>query len=336
MAKKKINTVKLGVFVMAGLAFLISLLYVIGKNQNLFGNTFPLKARFDNVRGVMPGNNIRFAGINAGTVKSVEVLNDTTIEVTLFIKTKMKKYIHKNATVSISTDGLMGNKLLNIESAKSPAPLVEEGDILYSTQGPDTDEMLKVLNSTNNDIAAIAKELKQTTQRLNGSKAIWTVLDDESLPANIRQSISRIRNASGNMDRMMMNLDAIVDDVKQGKGSVGEILADTSMAKEVKDAVGKIKRIGERADSLTIQINTLVASVNNEINNGEGTVNAVLKDKEMATRLNNSVKNIEEGTRAFNENMEAIKHNFLFRGYFKKLEKKKAATVSSSNYYLSK
>ena len=333
MTKKKINTVKLGVFVMAGLTFLILLLYVIGKNQNLFGNTFALKARFDNVRGVMPGNNIRFAGINAGTVKSVEVLNDTTIEVTLFIKTKMKKYIHNNATVSISTDGLMGNKLLNIESARSPAPLVEEGDILYSTQGPDTDEMLRVLSTTNNDIAAIAKELKQTTQRLNSSKAIWTILNDESLPVNIRHSLSKIRNASENMNRMMINLDAIVDDVKEGKGSVGELLADTAIAVDVKAAVKKIKRIGERADTLSLQINALVASVSNEINNGEGTVNAVLKNKEMADRLNNSFKNIEKGTQAFNENMEAIKHNFLFRGYFKKLEKqRKSGAVSSSNY----
>ena len=148
MARKIINRVKLGVFVLAGLGFLILLLYIIGKNQNMFGSTFILKARFDNVHGLMPGNNIRFAGIDAGTVRSIKVLNDTTIEVSMLVKNKMKGYIRKNATVSISTDGLMGNRLLNIEAAKRPAALVDEGDILLTTQGPDTDEMLNVLNST--------------------------------------------------------------------------------------------------------------------------------------------------------------------------------------------
>ena len=164
MARKTINTVKLGIFVITGIVVLVMLLYVIGKNQNLFGNTFQLKARFENVNGLMPGNNVRYAGINAGTVKSVEVLNDSTVEVTLLIRSKMKDFIFANATVSIATDGLMGSKLVNIESAKSPAPLVKEGDILQSSLSPDTDEILRVLNTTTGDIAVIARELKFTVK----------------------------------------------------------------------------------------------------------------------------------------------------------------------------
>ena len=166
MANKVFNTARLGIFVIAGLAFLILLLYIIGRNQNLFGNTFTLKARFNNVHGLMAGNNVRFGGINAGTVKSVEVINDTTIEVSLLVKQKMKQFIRKNAIVTIGTDGLMGNKLISIEPVNATAELVEEGDILYSSSGPDTDDMIKVLDNTNNDIAIIAGELKQTVQRL--------------------------------------------------------------------------------------------------------------------------------------------------------------------------
>ncbi|HEU0109847.1 MAG TPA: MlaD family protein, partial [Flavisolibacter sp.] len=203
MAKRSINTLKLGTFVIAGLGFLVMLLYVIGKNQNVFGNTFMLKARFENVHGLMPGNSIRFGGIDAGSVKKIEVLNDTTIEVTLLVKSKMKNYIHKNATVNIITDGLIGNKLINIQPVKAKAPVVEEGDILYSTKALDTEEMLAVLNTTNNDIAVIAKELKQIVTRINESKVIWGILEDESLPASIRQSLYRVKTASASMATMM-------------------------------------------------------------------------------------------------------------------------------------
>ncbi|HEY0749859.1 MAG TPA: MCE family protein, partial [Chitinophagaceae bacterium] len=75
MAKRTIPHIKLGIFVLAGIAFLILLLYIIGKNQNLFGKTFMLKARFEKTNGLMRGNNIRFAGIDAGTVKSVNIIN---------------------------------------------------------------------------------------------------------------------------------------------------------------------------------------------------------------------------------------------------------------------
>jgi phospholipid/cholesterol/gamma-HCH transport system substrate-binding protein len=332
--KKKINSLKLGVFVMAGLAFLILMLYAIGKNQNMFGKTFLLKVRFDDVRGLMPGNNIRFGGIDAGSVKSVDMLNDTTIEVSMLIKAKMKNYIRKNAKASITTDGLMGNKLLIIESAKIPAPFVEEGDILYSEQGPDTEEMLKVLSATNNDLASIAKELKQTTQRINSSKAIWSILSDESLPVNLRLSLSKIKTASDHMNTTMMDVHTIITDVKSGKGSLGELITDTAIAASIKDAVAKVKKVGMKADTISSQINELVSSINNEVNSGQGTMNALLKDKQMKDRFSESLKNIEQGTQTFNENMEALKHSFLFRSYFRKLEKqKKAAAPSATTKY---
>jgi phospholipid/cholesterol/gamma-HCH transport system substrate-binding protein len=323
MTQKTSHSIKLGIFVLAGLGFLIFLLYVIGKNQNLFGNTFMLKARFENVHGLMKGNNIRYAGIDAGTVKEIVVLNDSTIEVTLLVQSKMRQFIYKNALVSIGTDGLMGNKLLNIESARHPAPLVEEGDILYSSQSMDTDAMLKVLNATNNDIAVIAKELKQTITKLNSSNTIWTILNDETVPNNIRLSLFRIKDASGKMDQMMVNLNDIILDMKNGKGSIGELLTDTTIAEDLKIAVSGLKNMSTSADSLSLRINALMVSLDDDINYGGGTINTLLKNKEMAERLHQSLKNIEEGSESFNETMDAVKQSFLFRGYFKKQEKVK-------------
>ena len=99
---------------MAGLVFLILLLYVIGKNQNLFGSNFRFMVHFDNVHGLMRGNNICFGGIDAGIVKEIQVINDTTIEVRMLVKTKVRAFILKNEVVFIGTDNLIGNKILNI------------------------------------------------------------------------------------------------------------------------------------------------------------------------------------------------------------------------------
>ncbi|HEY6063153.1 MAG TPA: MlaD family protein, partial [Chitinophagaceae bacterium] len=305
MARRTINNVKLGVFVLGGLVFLVLLLYMIGKNRDLFGNTYVLKARFENIQGLVSGNNIRFSGIHAGTVKSVKILNDTVIEVTMLIEKKMKSIIRKNAMVSIGTDGFVGNKVINISPSKQRALLAVEGDVLLSKKAVDTEDMLQTLYKTNNDVAVIATELKTTVQRINNSSALWEVLNDKSLPQDLRTAVANIRAATGKAGNMVDNLNLIVADVQNGKGSVGSLLKDTSFAQNLNDAVLRIRSIGDEAGQLATEISKVVAGINQDLNNGRGTANALLKDSMMVIKLNASLDNIQKGTDGFNQNMEA-------------------------------
>jgi phospholipid/cholesterol/gamma-HCH transport system substrate-binding protein len=328
MANKLNNNLKLGSFVLAGLFFLVLLLFMIGKNKNLFGNTYVLKARFENIQGLVAGNNVRFSGLQAGTVKKVTILNDTTIEVTLLIETRMKRIIRKNAQAAISTDGLVGNKVVNISPAHQPASLAEEGDILLSKKAVNTDDILQTLSETSKDVADIATELKTTVMRFNNSNGLWALLNDETLPQNLRLSLANINLATTKAGLITNNLNDIVLNVKNGKGSVGKLLKDTSFAYNLQEAILKIKAVGEEADSLAGEINKMLAGIQHDINYGKGSVNALFKDSLMVVKLNNSLDNIQKGTDGFNQNMEALKHNFLLRGYFKKKERLKKNNIS--------
>lgn len=323
MAKKIINSVKLGAFVLGGLLFLVLLLYMIGKNQDLFGDTYELKARFENIQGLVPGNNVRFAGIHAGTVKRVKILNDTIIEITMIIDTKMKNIIRKNVIVAIGTDGLVGNKVVNITPGHQPAPFAEEGDILTSKKAVDTDEMLQILYRTNNDIAVISADLKVAVQRINNSNGLWNLLNDQTIPQNVKTAVTNIRLATAKAIITVDNLNNIVTDVKKGKGSAGKILYDSSIAQNLNEAIIKIKIIGNEANTVVQHVNDITSGLQQDINNGKGTLHAILKDSMLVQQLNQSLNNIQKGTDGFNQNMEALKHNFLLRGYFRKLERQK-------------
>ena len=323
MAKQTINNVKLGIFIIAGLLLLIIGLYMIGRDSNLFSKNYVLKARFENVQGLTPGNNIRYAGIQVGTVKKVAIINDTSIEVTMLIEKEMKQFIRVNDVVSISTDGLMGNKLLQITPSKDGSAFAISGDVLRTKKLISTDAMLELLNRTNQNVAVISEDLKNTVQRINNSKALWQVLDNEALPKNIFKSISNIRSATVKADLMVKDLQTIIADVKQGKGSMGKIITDTAIAYNLNEAIEKIKLVGNQADILAADLHAFTLSVKNDVNNGKGTVHSLLKDSILVQKLNNSLQNIEKGTDGFNQNMEALKSNFLFRGYFRKLEKQK-------------
>lgn len=323
MATRRIDNVKLGIFVLVGLIMLIFALYMVGKDTNLFSKNYILKVQFDNAKGLMIGNNVRYAGIQVGTVKKINFLNDTTIEVVMLIDEKMKSYIHKKDEVSIGTDGLVGNKILNITHGEDRTALAENDDILVTKKNIDTDEMLEVLNKTNVNIALISEDLKMTVQRLNSSTAFWEILNDKTLPTNLKKTLVNVRNATDKADNLVAELQTVVSDIKNGKGSIGGILRDTAMLVNLNSAVDKIKLVGDNANNLANELNILTQGVKQDINNGKGTINTVLKDTVLVQKLNQSLNHIEEGTSNFNQNMEALKHNFLFKGYFKKLEKNK-------------
>lgn len=325
MQHKTLNNVKLGLFVMAALLFLVVLLYLIGKNRNLFGNTYELKARFENVQGLVPGNNVRYAGIQAGTVKAIRILNDTTIEVTMVIEQKMQTVIRRNALLSISTEGLVGNKVINIMPAKETAALAAEGDVLSSKKAIDTDEMLQTLSQTNRDVAIIAAGLKETVTRINNSRALWLLLDDTSIPAEVRKSLAHIRQATQKVSSMADHLNIVAEDLKNGRGMAGALLRDTALAASLNDAMQKIHSAGVQADSVTRRVNQTMALLQTDVQEGKGVVHALLRDTALVKKIAVSLDHIEKGTDGFNQNMEALKHNFFFRGYFRKLEKEKAA-----------
>ncbi|MES2330680.1 MAG: MlaD family protein [Bacteroidota bacterium] len=323
MRTAKINNVKLGVFVLSGLVFLVVLLYMLGKNISLFGSTYVLKARFENIQGLVAGSNVRYAGIQAGTVKEIGILNDTTIEVVMLIEKDMQSVIRKNAVVSISTDGLVGNKVVNISPSKQTAELAKEGDALFSRKSVNTDDMIQTLYNTNQDVAVIAASLRTTVQRINENNNLWKLLNDKSIPSGIKASIANIRIATGSAENMIDNLNSIIGDVKNGKGSAGILLRDSSLANNLNAAVQKIGAVSAGIDSLSSHMRMMVDGIGNDINSGKGVMNALLKDSGVVIKLNNSLDNIRKGTDGFNQNMEALKHNFLFRGYFSRLEKEK-------------
>jgi phospholipid/cholesterol/gamma-HCH transport system substrate-binding protein len=317
MRIKTVDSAKLGLFVIAGLMFLILTLYMIGKNRNLFGSTFTLYASFDNVNGLVAGNSVRFSGIDVGTVKDVQIVDDSSIYVTMIIERKVKKYIKDNAIATIGTDGLMGNKLINISVQPGPAQIVEEGNILRSLKPVETEEMLRTLNTTNDNIAIISRNLREITNKLNNSNSLWTLLSDSTLAVDIKQTAIDIRKTGRNVADFTAELNSMAEELKQGRGLAGSLLKDTITFYRLDQSMRDVREASRNVAALTSDLKIMIGN----IEQGKGTVGVLLSDTVWAEKLHHSITNIEEGTARFSENMEAMKHNWLFRSYFKKQEK---------------
>ena len=294
MDKTVSKNIRLGFFVLIGTTFLIYALYMIGSKRNLFGSTFRINAMFHNVNGLMSGNNVRFDGIDVGTVESVKILNDTSVKVTMVIETDLKSFIRNDALVSIGTDGLMGNKLVNINSLTNTAPFIKQGDTLSTVRPIEMDEMLRTLNRTNDNIATITDNLKTITGKVNSPNTLWSLLMDTVVADNIKEAIVNIRVTGKNSANISGDLSTIVKSIKEGKGSVGAVLTDTSFSDELHQSIVNIKLISSRAATITGDMSRIIASTDS----GTNTVGRLLMDTTFVPNLNKSMVNVNNDSQS--------------------------------------
>jgi phospholipid/cholesterol/gamma-HCH transport system substrate-binding protein len=236
----------------------------------------------------------------------------------------MKNVIRRNALASLGADGLMGNKVINIVPQQGMADYAVDGDLLPSRKAVDFDDIMRTLAGTSENIGTISEGLKLTVARINNSQGLWKLLADSSLDLSLRKTARNLQTATGNAAIMAGDIRDMVADVKAGKGNAGILLRDSAMSLSLQETIKQLEDVVSNANRLATDLDKITQNIDREVQQGEGSVNLVLKDTALAGNISRTLVNVEKGTAAFNENMEAMKHNWLFRGYFKKQEKEKA------------
>ena len=310
---------RLGSFVLVGTILFIAGVYLVGQRQDMFKKTFTLSSYFQNVNGLQKGNNVRYSGINIGTVKNIVMINDSTIKVEMSIEEKIISHIKKNAIATIGSDGLVGNMIVNIVPGKGASEIIENENIIESYSKIGTDDILNTLNTSTENAAILTSDLLKITNSIaKGKGTIGVLLNDTIMAQDLKQSISNLKMASHGASNTIIELNSIVSSLNTDDNTVLGMLLNDSIS------AGKLKIIVTNLETSSTEIETLLGNVNtvvDDFNSSDGTYNYIVKDTSLVNSLKSTLKNINEGTDKFNQNMEALKHNFLIRGYFRKLER---------------
>ncbi|WP_445719652.1 MlaD family protein [Flavobacterium sp.] len=320
MEKTDQQKIRLGLFIIIGSLFFLAAIYFVGNKQNLFGNTSNLKAVFGNVSGLQVGNNVRYAGMDIGTVKSIEMINDTTINVAMAIEDKMLVHIKKDAIATIGSDGLVGNMIINIIPGKGNANAVIPGDIIQSYSKSSTDEMLKTLDVTNKNAALLTADLLKITHEINnGNGTIGTLLKDSMMSKDLKETIKNLKETTQGTTASVNNLNKMILSLNQKDNVIG-VLKDKEVAIKVKTIIDNLEKSSGEIDKVVTNLNATITN----IKEGKGALNYLSNDPNLVKKIDSTMINLNEASYKLNENLEALKHNFLFRGYFKKQAKEKA------------
>jgi phospholipid/cholesterol/gamma-HCH transport system substrate-binding protein len=272
------------------------------------------------VSGLQAGNNVRFSGINVGSVISVNIQNDSTIEVLMRIKEEVRQFIKSDALVTIGTDGLMGNMIININPGRGNAPIVSDNTLLQSYSRVKTDDILKTLNMTNENAAMLTRSLLEVVESIQHGKGTLSYLVyDTMLRINLFQSVSNLQKATNKTNQLLSSLQKMSNDIESGEGLAGYLLRDTTTSSRLVASMAGLQQASFNIQQSTDSLKVFIQKLNTQ----KGTLNTLISDTTMANNLKETIYNLNKGTAKFDENMEAMKQSFLTRKYFKEQEKKK-------------
>lgn len=328
MRRNESQNLKLGIFVLLGVVIFILAIFFIGSRQNLFGGNTTISSVFKDVNGLQAGNNVRVSGVNVGTVKNIEFINDSAISVDMLINDSTLRLINKNAVATISSDGLVGSMIVNIFPGDSRyAPAITSGDTIESISKIATADMLTTLNTTNENAAMLTADLLKITNSINkGEGVLGALLKDELMQKDLRKSIINLERSTTEVNKTLGTVNGVLGRIDYENSVAGILLSDSSAARNISNLIVNLKNSSEEISAVALDLRSFTES----LESGEGALNYILNDTSFVNNIDATLQNAEEATSRFNENMEALKHNILFRGYFRRLERQKAREAGNN------
>lgn len=313
------NLLKLGIFVLAGTAVLVLGLYMLGTKRDLFSRTVDVTASFREVNGLRTGNNVRYAGIDVGTVEAITIMSDTEVVVNMMIRIDAAEHIRSNAVAEIASDGLMGNKLVNILPGDGTGEPLADGVRIATAPGLDTDAMLRTLGRSNENLMAITNDLRELAVRLNSEKGLLRILSDTLLVSDVRSVVIDVRGTAANANELTQRANAVVRDLQEGKGALGALVSDPATEEQVRGLLLNLQHVSDSLMLVTRELGHFAGGLNAE----GGLGHTLTRDTAVVADVKRTIANLDTSAATLSEDLRALQRNWFFRKFFKEKERAK-------------
>lgn len=204
MEKTTGNKMKLGIFVSAAISLFIAGIYFIGERSQLFNSTFNISGIFKDISGLQVGNNVRFCGINVGVIEDIQQITDSTVRVEMVIEEDTRRFIKKNAKAIISSDGLMGSKIVLIIPGTVGNKEISNNDIIETAQPINMDDILLKIKVSSDNAANITNDLSAILLNIReGKGTIGKLFMDSAFAQTVNDAMINIKQGAGGFKQNM-------------------------------------------------------------------------------------------------------------------------------------
>lgn len=310
-----------GLFITFGLLILAAGVFTLGGQKKTFAPSLTLKAVFADVNGLQKGDNVWFSGVKVGTVKAVDFYGTSQVRVTMHVEKKAQEFIRKDARAKIGAEGLIGNKIVVLYGGTPQAGHITGGEQLQVEKTFSTEDMLATLQKNNENLVAITTDFRTVSSRLvNGEGTAGALLTDATLYKSLQNTAANLQMAARHSEELSSRIADFTARLKTPGTLAHGLVSDTVIMSNLQLAVQHINDAAGEASSFTSNLKT----ASYQLNTNDNALGLLLNDGQTAVQVKNIIRNLDAGSRKLDENLEALQHNFLFRGYFRKKARREA------------
>jgi phospholipid/cholesterol/gamma-HCH transport system substrate-binding protein len=317
------QAVIVGLFVSIGIAILAGGVLTIGGLTEAFSRTVRVSAVFDDAGGLQTGDSVWFSGVPVGTVKDVGFAGGPQVEVEMAIARDASTYIHTDALAKVGTDGLIGNPIVIVYEGSAGAPSITDGTVLTAGDAASMDDMLAMLQENNANLLAITEDFRSVADQIaSGEGTVGKLLSDDRLYTDVRQTVDTLRDASVNAEVLTANLATFADKMNQPGNLPNQLVTDQETYASIQSTVAQLEAVADDAARI-------VGGVEEGATNPDTPIGTLLRDEEAGGDLKQTLEQLNTGSKLLNEDLEALQHNFLFRGYFRRQERERQRALEA-------
>ena len=296
---KHLEGARLGLFIFLGTVLIVVSIFMIGNKESMFVQSITIKSKFSNIEGLKSGAPVRLSGYTIGSVSSNVLSDDSvgTVIVTMRIDQELRHFIHLDSEASIQAEGLVGKKFVSITPGSADSPVADEGSFIKSKNPMNITRIMEDSEAIIAYMKDITKDFAEIVYKVNkGNGSVGKLVNDAEL---YESTVQMIQSANKDLDQISLTLEYI--------------------AELAHETIQSAKTTFTEIDTAIVSIKSIVA----KIDNGEGLMGEIINDtlsydsvKVMISNLLTTSESAQKGISSFAENMEALKHNWLFKGYF--------------------
>lgn len=308
MSNTKKKALRVGFLVLTSLSIFVFSIYLIGSKDNLFQSKVRVYCIFQDIKGLMKGNNVQFSGINVGTVKDINITSDSTVVLQLDIAKEYAKFIYKNAIAEINQDGLMGGKLLSISSKNRGKRHIQDGDTLTTNASIDIQNMLNMTNNIMVNVSDMVKTIRNITHKIDSGKGDLSVLLNEN------KLTEQLQNTGQKLNSSLEEIHQITHKINSGKGDIAQLINQDSLTTNIYRLFAQLQNTNKSVDKILGEFQTTAQRINNK----EGAINQFLNNPEFVSTVDSTIQNINSSLYQFNQTAKAIENSWFLRVFSKK------------------
>lgn len=287
MKKGTSNKIKLGIFVTIGILVFVVGIYFIGEGQQLFRRTFRISGVFKDVAGLQAGNNVRLSGVNVGVVDDIRIVSDSSIRVEILIDESTRKFIKKDASAGIGSEGLMGNKMLIITPGTGGKKEIEDNDVVQTVMPMNLDEVFSSLKTTIDNTSSITSDLAKITSNIQSGKGtVGKLLMDSTMRDDVDSMVTNLKNGSSEFSMFM------------------------AKANDLDDVLLSLRSTMSNAANITSD----VLKITNTVQSSKGTLWRLITDSTMGQNIDTTFIHLKDGSAGLKKVMEKAKSSWLLWG----------------------